>query len=416
MGSVIFYTTSHSNDACKTKRDAVLKIKMYPAGNGDAFLISSAGTNLLIDAGYAQTFDDYISHDLLDLSHRGERLDLIIATHIDADHISGLIRFLALNGSSDLPQLIAIGDIWHNSLRSLSVRNRAEISTPNREVLKAICQRGHRHRKKSFGTVTDEISARQGSSLASLIYNGGYKWNLGNGTTSITMDRINLFLLPGGTVRVIGPTQERLDQLLKWWKRRMREMGYTGPTSQDEVIDDAFDLMCEHESETTTSAPVPLSSGGRKLLNEIYEMDSSITNSSSIATIVELGGIRVLMLADAWAEDMVYTLRKLQSQGCSMMFDAIKISHHGSLHNTSPELLELIDAPIYMVSSNGAGHSHPDFEVLAAIVDRAAGFTRTLYLNYATPASNLLREHQSKSNTLFTVHENVTDWISIGRT
>lgn len=393
----------------------MLKIKMYPAGNGDAFLISAAGSNVLVDAGYAQTFDDYISRDLLDLSHRGERLDLVIASHIDADHISGLIRFFSLNGSSALPQLAAIGDVWHNSLRSLSARNWAEISPSDRDILNAIRQRGHPSPVTRLGADAAEISARQGNSLASLIHKGGYKWNLDDGTTSITMDCTKMLHLPGGSVRVIGPRQERLNGLLKWWKRRLRQMGYTGPVGPGEVIDDAFEFMCEHALETTASSPVPLSAGGRKLLNEVYETDTSITNGSSIAAIVELGGARVLMLADAWAEDMVYALRMLQSQGCSMIFDAIKVSHHGSLRNTSPELLELIDAPIYIVSSNGTGHGHPDFEVLAAIVDRAAEFSRTLYLNYATPASKLLREQQSQSKTPFTVHENVTDWITIGR-
>lgn len=388
---------------------------MYPAGNGDAFLISAAGSNVLVDGGYAQTFDDHISRDLRDLSRRGERLDLLIASHIDADHISGLIRFLSVNGSSAAPQLVPIGDIWHNSLRSLTARNDAEINTSDRGILNAIRQRGHPAPAAHPGAGAAEISARQGSSLASLIRESGYQWNLGDGTASIALERTKVLHLPGGTVRVIGPRQERLDGLLKWWKGRLRQMGYTGPAGPGEVIDDAFEFMCEHASETTASGPAPLSAGGRKLLEDIYEPDASITNGSSIATIAELGGARVLMLADAWAEDIVHALQTLQSQGCSMMFDAIKVSHHGSLRNTSPELLQLIDAPTYMLSSNGVGHGHPDFEVLAAIVDRAAAFSRTLYLNYATPASNLLQGHRSRSGTPFIVHENATGWIAIGR-
>lgn len=385
---------------------------MYPAGNGDAFLISAVESNVLIDAGYANTFDDYITHDLHDLSRRGERLDLVIASHIDADHISGLIRFLSLNGSSESPQLIPIGGIWHNSLRGLSSKNQAEISASDRDILNAIRQRGHRH--PVIRQDADEISARQGCSLASLIHKGGYKWNLDDGTRSITVDGTTLSL-PGGTVYVIGPRQERLNVLLKWWKRRLLQMGYTGPVGAGDVIDDAYELMCEHAPEATSSIPTPLSAGGYKQLREVYEPDTSITNASSIATIIELDGVRLLMLADSWAEDVVNALQTLHSQGCSMMFDAIKISHHGSLRNTSPELLQLIDAPIYMVSSNGTGHGHPDFEVLAAIVDRAAGFSRSLYLNYSTPASKLLREHQSLSQTPFTVYENATDWLTIGR-
>jgi glyoxylase-like metal-dependent hydrolase (beta-lactamase superfamily II) len=84
----------------------MLKIKMYPAGNGDAFLVSGAGANVLVDGGYASTFDRHIAADLQALGLRGERLNLLIATHIDADHISGLIALLAANGSSIQPVIV----------------------------------------------------------------------------------------------------------------------------------------------------------------------------------------------------------------------------------------------------------------------------------------------------------------------
>lgn len=386
---------------------------MYPAGNGDAFLISSAGLNILVDGGYGQTFDEHILSDLRDLSGRGERLDLLIASHIDADHISGLIRFLTVNGTSAAPQIVPIVSIWHNSLRSLTTNNDSSIQSSDSEILDAIRRRGHPATPERDAHGVTEVSARQGSSLASLIHAGRYQWNGGNGTTGIAVERMPLINIPGGQVRVIGPTQRRLDELLKWWKGRLRQMGYRGPKGAGDVIDDAFEFMCEHVGESTPPRPVALSAGGRKNLDDVYEPDLSVTNGSSIATITELGGIRILMLADAWAEDIVQALRVLQSEGCSMAFDAIKISHHGSLHNTSPELLQLVDAPRYIVSSNGMAHGHPDIEVLTAIVDRPAPFCRQLYFNYATSASNAIRNHQSRSGTPFTVYDNATNWIEI---
>ena len=37
----------------------MLKIKMYPAKNGDSFLVDAGGTFILIDAGFASTFQDF---------------------------------------------------------------------------------------------------------------------------------------------------------------------------------------------------------------------------------------------------------------------------------------------------------------------------------------------------------------------
>ena len=42
----------------------MLRIKMYPARNGDSFLIDAAGEFILIDAGFASTFQDFIKADL----------------------------------------------------------------------------------------------------------------------------------------------------------------------------------------------------------------------------------------------------------------------------------------------------------------------------------------------------------------
>src|SRR3546814_18872391 len=85
-------------------------------------------------------------------------------------------------------------------------------------------------------------------------------------------------------------------------------MGYTGPTGAGDVIDDAFEFMCEHAAESTALQPALLSTGARKPRDEVYQPDTSVTNGSSIATNVELGGTRILMLAAAWAEDVVQSL------------------------------------------------------------------------------------------------------------
>ena len=64
----------------------MLCLKMYPAKNGDAFLIREEVTEptaILIDGGYASTFHDYISPDLKHLAKLDYSLDLVVATHID---------------------------------------------------------------------------------------------------------------------------------------------------------------------------------------------------------------------------------------------------------------------------------------------------------------------------------------------
>jgi hypothetical protein len=58
-------------------------------------------------------------------------------------------------------------------------------------------------------------------------------------------------------------------------------------------------------------------------------------------------------------------------------------------------------------------HAHPNIEVLIAIVDRPAPFSRSLYFNYETLASKLIRNHHSINDVPFIVHDNAIDWIEI---
>ncbi len=391
----------------------MVRIKMYPAGNGDAFLIRANETNVLIDGGYAATFHTEISTDLQAIAATGEALDLVVATHIDADHISGLIALLEANKSSDQSKVVTIRQIWHNSLRSITTMNTTSLSPKSTGLLEAISRRGH-PLPSNGAPAAQEISARQGSSLAALLHRGGYSWNYGDGTTSIwAQDMPRLALGPAGSVTIIGPNERRLNELHLWWKGKLRSMGYSGPTGAGEVIDDAFEFLCSHAPSSLSLKATALSGGATKRLEDVYEPDTSVTNGSSIAMILELHGKRLLFLGDAWAEDMVEQLHRLKSEGQSMTFDAIKISHHGSLRNTSPDLLALIDAPIYFISSNGAGHGHPDFEVLAAIVDRPAAFSRQIHLNYSTSASARLTNYRPGSGSEFTVHVGNSDWVQL---
>ncbi|MFI4152711.1 AVAST type 1 anti-phage system MBL fold metallo-hydrolase Avs1a [Klebsiella quasipneumoniae] len=389
-----------------------MRIKMYPAQNGDAFLLSTGRTNILIDGGYASTFYSYIQKDLEELAAKNACLNLVIITHIDADHIGGIICLLASNGDSNVNNIIAIEDIWHNSLRSLTSVNQTALLPEDLEVIDSIIKRGHPKEFSSFPS-SYEISARQGSTLATLIKAGEYVWNRTDGTRSICTDCVQHKQFQDGFVKVLTPSRDRLNNLINAWQRDLRRYGFTGPVSTNQTIDDAFELNFEHNNKVHAKGNKLISAGCNKSLEDIYKPDDSPTNASSIATIIGLNGVRLLMLADALAEDILMELQRLKSQGEDMMFDAIKISHHGSNYNTSPELLKIIDAPRYFISSDGSKHNHPDIELLRAIVGREASFTRTLYFNYSTPESREIRNLQVTTGANFIIEENATNWIEI---
>jgi hypothetical protein len=393
----------------------MLFIKTYPARNGDAYLLKTDGpvpAAILVDGGYPATFHEHIQVDLVELAKQGYALDLVVATHIDSDHISGLLPFFNANGEARTPKIIPVRRVFHNSLRSLSQVAPAKkpLQPSDGELLDEI-QRGGFPVPSGDADYEGEISARQGSSLAVLLRSGGYLWNEGEGRTMIAGGTLGLFAIGSGKLTVIGPPRVRLEKLLAAWTADIRRLGFAGPLDANDRLDDAFEFLC---AEPATGAPAHVISGQTPTteLKDCYLPDDSVTNGSSIAFVFEAGGRRVLFLGDGWAEDAEAALQRLGDSGKPMLFDAIKISHHGSLRNTSPALLELIDAPRYFISSNGEGHRHPDFAVLAAIVDRT-GPTRELFFNYPTPASERLKTHVSKAGVKFFIREQFADWVSL---
>lgn len=79
------------------------------------------------------------------------------------------------------------------------------ISTADRELLDEIKSRGYTETEHG---VESEISAKQGSSLANLLINGGYCWNEGKGETPICSGS-QLKLPADCHVTVITPSQDR---------------------------------------------------------------------------------------------------------------------------------------------------------------------------------------------------------------
>jgi hypothetical protein len=384
----------------------MIEIKSYPAKNGDAFLVKASVTPfaMLVDGGYADTFNGYIKPDLENLVSSGYALDIVVATHIDADHISGLLSFFNLNGPAHAPAIIPVREVLHNSLRSLAAPTewQTTMRQDDVELLRNIRVGGY-PQPDAANDQDQEISARQGSSLAQLLREGRYQWNTSAGTIPIGGNGLVDLRFPQGKITVLGPTKPRLDALEKWWTSEIRRMGFVGSL---ENLDDVFEYLCAHE--VLDPGEQMLASSEANLV-AAYVPDVSVTNGSSISLVVEIEGCRLLFLGDSWAEDTVIALA---ANGPSI-FSAVKIAHHGSARNTSLDLLKLVDSPHFFISTNGDGHDHPDFAVLKAIVDRSAAFSRTLHFNYSTPASRRLAKYQSETGADFVVKERETDWVAI---
>ncbi|MCZ8502555.1 MBL fold metallo-hydrolase [Vibrio lentus] len=110
-----------------------------------------------------------------------------------------------------------------------------------------------------------------------------------------------------------------------------------------------------------------------------------IINKSSLILLLSCNEIHILMLGDSHAES---ACNSLKNRGYStenpLSLDLLKLSHHGSSHNTNEELLELVGCTNYYISTNGGRYDHPDAETIQLLQKRAAELNTsfTIYLNY----------------------------------
>lgn len=331
---------------------AALTIEMLPARHGDALLVSYGPDlqyRMLIDAGPAAAWDEV--RDLLaagvPLGSRvdGRRvLDLLVITHVDTDHIEGVLKLLHND-----PLNAEIGDIWFNDYAQLMGDN--------------------------------ERAGVQGEYLSALL--SGRAWNE-------AWDRgpVRLFDDDGTPVRkvagdansesftLLSPTREKARRMGKAWtahcaKRNLPigdvEQVLAALEEDGRYRDDGSDEVC------------PL---GR---------DGSIPNGSSIAFLFEVGGRSVLFTGDAHADVLADSIGRVRAERRvgKLKLDAFKLSHHGSRGNISQGLLDQVECDTFLVSTNGDIFGHPDPETIKLIADSAGpGAKKSIWFNYRSETTS----------------------------
>lgn len=115
---------------------------------------------------------------------------------------------------------------------------------------------------------------------------------------------------------------------------------------------------------------------------ETVELDNSETNESSIAFIIEYKTLKTLFLGDSHPRVIIKSLLELkEKENYGMNFDLVKVSHHGSLHNTTMELLNIISSSKWIISGNGE-HGNPDVDTIKLILKSNKEIQKQLYFNY----------------------------------
>lgn len=375
----------------------MIQIKMYPAKNGDCFLISAGDKvkkHILIDCGYVETYEKFLKKDLFEIAQRKEKINLMVVTHIDADHISGAIKFIDDNNRQ---RFIDIDEVWFNAYRHLQIPRKNDVELQDSET--AILEREIALGKSFFkrvnevGVAKNEISAKQGSTLGALLLQGNYNWNSMFASEAVMTKGTQIIDIAGFKINIISPNEDKLKKLREQWIKELRKKKWNFNINDNELFDDAFEfmqLMLEDEliiknseiSKKNQEEPIEII---EEYIDEVYPSDESINNGSSIAMLIEFNERKLLLLGDAHP-DIIYN--KLMEIG-EVSFDLVKVAHHGSFKNTTNELAGILKSTKYLFSTNGAKHHHPDAHTIIKLLAANSEYEKQLYFNYKTEISSI---------------------------
>ncbi|PFZ78745.1 hypothetical protein COL82_09585 [Bacillus toyonensis] len=389
-----------------------IEVKMFPAKNGDCFLISLGSVSkqhILIDCGYAETYNKFLKDELKKIGRNNEMVDLMVITHVDQDHILGAIRFLEDNNRCPF---IKIKEIWHNSYRHLQFEKEKIERIPIREerILKKEIGLGNSfvNRIEMRGVADEGISTRQGSSLASLILEGGYLWNEAFDGKAVNCDSKKIIQKKNFNLHLLSPNTEKLKRLSDKWLRELKRNKMKFSLSDEKIFDDAFEFfMIRQEEKNIVSSDISLSASDEieENLERVLEyskdnIDDSIINGSSISFVIEYCGKKLLFLADAHPDIILENLSKMNTD----YFDLVKVSHHGSKKNTTNQLAKVLHSNLFLISTNGEGrHAHPDLDSIVKIIYHQMNKSKKFIFNYETNTSKFIDNEEWKNTYNYSI-------------
>lgn len=340
----------------------MFRLRIVQASFGDC-LIAEYGTAaapryILIDGGPEQVFTQHLESELKTIASRGGKLDLVAISHVDTDHITGLLDFFAklrdqrANGEDEL---IGVDELWHNSF--------SDALDPQEEI------RPQLNNFLGMSSIAMPLSAaaimgigegnrvRQFAAQLAIPVNRDFTGGL------ICVDDAPEARAFGNlTLQIVGPTRANLEELRREWLEWLDKFG-------------------------------PDIASGEPLL--MANADISVPNLSSVMFLATADGKTVLFTGDGRSDHLLDGLQAsgLLSVGQTLHVDVLKVMHHGSDRNATQKFFKTVTADTYVISANGHP-DNPDLATLIWIVESAKSQHRPIRLVFTneTPATRKLPE------------------------
>jgi hypothetical protein len=332
------------------------------AKHGDSLLLRydhKGETRLwVIDGGPRGVFNDRLQPRLEELRGDDEslRVDLAMVSHIDDDHIAGMVemtRQLVRLKDAGKPLPLDIQRFWHNGFREIvGGGDLAAIRPAAAAASLAAANDSLDEIAKKFGitSVAGQLvlaTVGQGVDLLADIAALEIPLNepVGNRITAPHSEEFE-----GAKITFLGPLEQRLDALKQAW------------------------------ADATVAGDVTRLAG---LFSD--KLDVSVTNLSSISMLVEIRDRKILLTGDARGDDVVDGWKAAgRDPNKPFPINILKMPHHGSDRNLTEVFLKLFPADHYVISADGR-YGNPDLKTLTGMAETLGNRTYTVHFTNRTP-------------------------------
>ena len=376
----------------------MFRIEMLPAAHGDCLWIEY-GTGqqvhrILIDGGPAHTYPA-LRERILHLPSVERRFELLVITHIDADHIEGVVRLLQDAESLEC----RFERIWFNGRDQLN-----QVPDPAGQPLGAL-------QGEMLGMLIADYEKR----VDRKVLNVGFPDRLA-AIDRKAAELPTVDLAGDCRLTLLSPDHERLLDLKDHWadelrkarvasgdvqalRRKLEESRNLQPLGDvlggtDAPGEDRFELPDPGDRDLAADGADTLGGGGGEPgENAPFGGDPSKANGSSIAVLLAYpkddAQIRFLLSGDAWCSVLEASVdRLLPRSGAQLALTGFKIPHHGSVGNVTESLLGKLRCRHFLVSTSGAVFRHPHARAIELLLaehsDRGKPHLHFNYLSATT--------------------------------
>ena len=374
-------------------------IQIFNAGKGDCvfFQIDDGVKSIvtMIDCGkYTPAIRKHVEDNL------GRHLHYLVVTHIDNDHIDGLVEMLEQTPDLTIDRILYnCNQLWDGQ------RNRKLTETLTNEM--QTLRENLPARQTNDG---GKANASKAVTLAEKLAEKEEWWQAWKKDEYITTEIRPIVLDEHdekyGVFTILSPNKGDIKKLNTKFKveysrltKHLIEEGWY--VEGQEVL---YELVARlvamkrnnYKSYSSLKMAVPSNALDQNRLKQAFEFKpSGVTdeNEASIALMWEYGGKKVLLMGDAEPDEVAKQINDVYGKGV-LDLEAIKVSHHGSKHSTSYELMCCVDSDHYFFTG-GNLTDKPSLEAIMKIINRSDKRKRTLHFN--NPGNTIVKALASDS-------------------